>query len=273
MKKSISKRDKVLLIVITVAAAIFAYFHFLYTPIIAQISEKEARYKTLKSELSLAAARESAMKSIMASEDMLLDNINGIISSYYPYIQPQYFVDLIHGFTEDLGLMVAGVAVQSPSIQDLSNVFPDQKTSDDPFLNALTELDKLSGAPLQGSEFPEGEKLATEPGAVIVNRMTFSVLGGDLEQYIRFLEKINNTGYPIYVSQYVLSNNSIDNSLELNTSITVIHLDRLTPLQHIKDASQFSFDKLPPADSADNFRYNAPLEEPVVKLAVAEDAG
>ena len=272
MRMSLSKRDKILLGILLIAIVAFAYYHFIYDPITKQIEEKKSHYEELEYEISVASAQETALSSTMISEDVLLSKIESIISSYYPYLQPQYFVDLVRTFSDEHGLILSNVDVGSPSYQSLPKIGKIIKSSDDPFLSAISELDKLTselskksepatestpsadnGSSQKSKSPQESESTQEQPGSLRVNHLSFSLNGGNLEQYLGFLDSLNNTGYPIYISQYELENSAFDNTLGLFVSIIVIHLDRLTSLQYATDAAQFTFDKLPPAGSKNNF--------------------
>jgi len=268
MRKSLSKRDKVLLSVMAVAVTAFAYYYFAYSPIMAHIDEQKERYVEIENELSSVNDTSKVLASTLSSSDKIIADISKIISSYYPYIEPQYFVSLMCVFSEELGLSVAHVNVAPPTLRDLSKLIPDKNESEsrNPFDSALADIDGMSDSSVnstsQDSESADNgnassgdaspanaEQPPAEVGTVLVSRLSFSIYDGNFEKYLKFLNKVNNTGYPIYVSQYTVFPNTVDNSLEMDITINVIHLDRLSAQQYMTDASQFTFDVLPPSGS------------------------
>ena len=284
MRNRLSKRDKVLLGVIVFAVAAFAYYYFVYNPITAQISAQKSRNEELGRKIDAAKIDAGALEEKITSELELMDNTNEIISAYYPYLEPQYFVDLLRVFSDELDLTISGIDVESPTLQNLSHLIPDEKekTNDDPFLSTLEEIVELSedsqkstsaskdnqssdtgsssdgnsssdNKSASGSGSASGDKSAGDteqdpikPGTIILNHLSFTVINGSFEKYLSFLNKINSTGYPIYVSKYEVTKDYNNDTLELNLKIDVIHFNRISAEQYSIDALNFTFESIPP---------------------------
>jgi hypothetical protein len=283
MRNRLSKRDKVLLGVIALAVSAFAYYYFVYNPITAQISAQKSRNEELGRKIEAAKIDSGALEEKITSELELMDNTNEIISTYYPYIEPQYFVDLLRVFSDELNLTISSIDVESPTLQNLSHLIPDEKekTNDDPFLSTLEEIVELSedsqkstsasednqssdtGSSSGGNSSSDnksssggsasGDKSAGDteqdpikPGTIILNHLSFTIINGSFEQYLSFLNKINSTGYPIYVSKYEVTKDYNNDTLELNLKIDVIHFNRISVEQYSIDALNFTFESIPP---------------------------
>jgi len=284
MKRTLTKHDKTLFAIIIVAVVAFAYYYFVFNPITNQINEQETRSREIEQELFVIKSYGGALENTLTAQSTALEGIDEIINTYYPYVKPQYYVDLLRSFSDDLDLTIAAITAAPQGPHELSGLIPEnQRHKDDSLLDALSGYDELMKQQIEIEQNYDPEERpgsltlntvavtlvdgnldqfirlvnpAVRPGSVILTTIAISLLDGNLDQYLNFLEKVNTTGYPIYVSDYSLSVTNINEvtQMEMDLIIMVIHVDRLTPSQYIRDAADFTFEPYPPANSKDNFR-------------------
>ena len=255
MRRGLTSRDKVLFDILIIAVVAFAYYYLLYNPTMNHIREQENLREELEFEIEMAIAYGDTLISTIETQEEMLSGIDGIINTYYPYVQPQYFVDLLYTFTAEHELTISSVDVDTPSLMSLSRSRPAEVNDKDALLKALEMYDILLNEALEAESEEEDARLI-EPSAIVVDRLFLSLCDGDLEQYLGFLESVNDVGHPIYVSQCELAVNRFTDTLEMSIAIIIIHFDRLTESQYRDDASQFTFTPAKPAESEDNFDYH-----------------
>ena len=246
---TMTKRDKVLLIIISVVAVIFAFYYIIYQPTTEHVRRQYEREKDLQMELTVAQTIGHLLDETLISQEKVLADADHVIAAYYPIIRPQYFVDLFREFADEHEIILSGVSVEAPSLKKLSELIPKDQKTDDPLVDAIIAFNELSG---DASEDPEMQAPSVEPGSIVVNTLRLVLYGGELEQYIAYLDSINNTGKPIYIAEYGLKYGPED-TLVMVVEVIVLMVDRLTAGQYIDDVSEFSFDVLPPAGLIDIF--------------------
>ena len=259
MITSVSKRDKMLLGILAVIVVVAACYFLVFDPVTTQISEREAQCEELSLELNTVTGNKAAIASAQEMEKNVLSNIGEIALSYYPYVQSQYFADLLCTFSDELDLTVTDIAVSAPYLQNLSGIIPDEEKTDDPFANALKDVNKLGDKTAENSGSPaEDDAAPAKPGSILANKLAFSISNGSVAQYLAFLDKINKTPHPIYVSQYMLDVDSINNTLVMNVTIIILHIFSTIDSPEIAVLPKYSFEALPPAGSEHNFIYDIP---------------
>jgi hypothetical protein len=244
-----TKRDKVLLIIVIIVAVVFASYYFVYEPTITHIEAQRVRAQDLQFELNMARTHEATLRATLATQEEVLENIEEIIALYYPSLPPQYFVDLLRIFADEHEITIDSIDVQTPSMQGLDRIIPGDPAVTDPLSIAIMDYNALIG---EVEDPPQRVRPAVIPGGIRVNRLVLALTGGDLAQYLLYLDSIKNTGFPIYVSNYSLAVTGED-TLAMSISIAALSVERLTAEQYREDASMFSFEIMPPAESLDNF--------------------
>lgn len=256
MKLTMTKRDKMLLAVISLVAIVFAFYYFVYQPTIEHVQRQREYKLDLQMELNVSKTYEASIATAVAAQEESLAGMTAVIDSYYPYLPPQYYVDLLREFADEQGLTVDTIDAVPPSLQELDKILSEDDVINDPLYNAIIRYNELHGTVEQetGNGGP-----AVSPGAIIVNRLSFSLKGGELGAYLSFLDSVNKTGYPIYVDNYALVVRG--ETLEMSIDIVVLSIDRLTQEQHDADAAGFTFPVLSPAGELDIFKFEAEPEE------------
>jgi len=286
MTLQMSKRDKVLLVILSFILVIFVFYYFVYAPTTNDINRLKERHSELEHELRAAADLKNRLEKAVKKQKDLLVDMDELVARYYPYVAPQYYVDLLRIFSDEHELTITRIDVESPSVQNLSEIFGrETEGKTDPFKEAVADLNALVSRGQTEGDVADSDSLATNdrlegkddsdktiPGAVGINQVMFALTDGNLEQYLNFLESVNKTEYPIYVSNYeVLVYMEEDNELiighdkkfektrELIMFIEVkpIFIDRAPLAQHLETVvAEFNFEVLPKAESKDNFAYD-----------------
>ena len=258
MSMSMSNRDKITLTVLLVFVICALFVYFIYNPTRDHVKAQQVRYEELQAELTRINNIEKLLADAREKLEKVLENIDKLISSYYPYVAPQYYVDLFRGFSDEHELTVTVIDVKTPTTQRLDGTSTQKRKEADSLREAAADVNALTA---EGSEEEEGEEEEEEesntpqgrPGSVGIHELMLEFIGGNLEQYLGFLESINNIGYPIYVSACELT--VTDDALDMSINVRPIFIDRFTPEQYREVEGKFIFEVLPQAESEDNFSY------------------
>ena len=289
MTRKLSKRDMILLCMVALIAVGAAYYYLLYKPITEHVGMQEARFEELQFEVTMARAYTSSLDRAFDTIDELNAGIEEITASYYPVIQPQYFVNMMRAFADDLGLGIAALEVGQHESMAIDKLIPDEREITDSLTLAKLGLSNALREQA-GSEPGEGvrrDKPSVKPGDIMISRMTFYLYDGELETYLEYLEKINNAGRPIYIEEFMIAPkrnteleqktieafgltaededelNEILSSIEayviefeLKITIVVMHLPFSTD-----ESGEFELEVVPPANSMDSFTRGTYLKE------------
>jgi len=267
MKRKISQRNAILLGIVAIAAISFAFYQLVYLPTIEHIEEQQERHAELEQEIAIARAYAASLENAAVLLLELDEGITAIRNTYYPLVPAQYFVDMLRRFSDDLDLTVSAIEVRVPSLTNLANVIPDETEDSDPLTEAYRNYARVTGGV---SEDPDGSaqgprRPSETPGSIITSEISFYLFDGELEDYLRYLERINNSDRPIYVRQFIISpsrNVDLEREIEeeegaeamvlefeLHVSVAVIHLP------YPDDTGQFRFNVLPPEGTMESFLH------------------
>ena len=265
MKRKISKRNSILLGIVAVAALGFAFYQLMYLPTMEYLEEQEERQFALEQEIAIARAYAASLENAALLLAELDQGIRAVRDTYYPLVEAQYFVDLLRIFSDDLELKISAIQVEVPSTRALSNLIPDESEDGDPLAEAYRNYARVTGTPESGGV---GQGLmwpSTRPGNIILSEMTFYLFDGELEDYLRLLEKINNADRPIYVSQFIIApkrNAELEREieeaegaeakvLEFELMVTVMVIQ----LPYADDRGEFKFNVLPAEGTIESFLH------------------
>ena len=117
MKISISPREQVLVIVALVVVLGAMFYFLMYQPTMEHVKEQEVRCMDLESQIQKTRATKSALDSTYENHKVVLEGIDMVVSAYYPFIPPQYYVDLLRQFSDEQELIIDRIELKTPSAE------------------------------------------------------------------------------------------------------------------------------------------------------------